>query len=248
MTDLFDRITAKAQGHGGAWLTPQAQPFFAPQLEVGLAEVFDPPVTLPAGAVPRADVVSPDVRAPQFPMQQIKTSAPKIAQVPMLEPLRDMPLWRISDTPVRGEAVHVTGGPREAVPKGRDVVRDVIRELRETTFENTRIETLRETGSHSASTKIIREQIERVAAAPRLMPAAKGGDMVPLVSQARQVPQTREAEPASNLRARVTIGHIRVTAPAPKPAPVPQPVVQMQPQMPLSVKGQALKSFLGWRR
>ena len=238
MTDLFDRLLAKAGGGAGA-LTPVPLPVLRPVWGPGLVEDVE---TVPAGpAVQRASVVPPPVTALA---PHVKMATPALVPVPVLQN---------AAPPVQGTpraAVHdVAHGPvHRTVASPAPALRPVAKPAAPPHLQRAdRVATLTPLASQRPVSKPVAPLAvafvgpAQLATPPlvSLQPVA----VQPLAFAASRTAATPPPNPASAPPdIRITIGHIRVTAPPPAPiaaAVTPRPVVP---------KGQALKAYLGWRR
>ena len=238
MTDLFDRLLAKAGGGAGA-LTPVPPPVPRPVWGPGLVEDVQ---TVPTGpAVQRASVVPPQVTALA---PHVKMPTPALVPVPVLQ----------------NAAPTVKGTPRAAVhdladaPEHRTVaspapaLRPVAKPAAPPHLQRAdRVATLTPLASQRPVSKPVAPlAVPSVGLAPpatpplsRLRPAAV---QHPAFAAARTAatPPPHQAPAPPDIR--ITIGHIRVTAPP------PAPIAAAVTPRPVAPKGQALKAYLGWRR
>lgn len=233
MTDLFDRLLAKA-GAGAGALTPVPPPIWGPGLVEDVQMVpVGPAVQLTSVGPPQVTALAPQVMVPtpaDLAVPALQNAAPPVKGTPRAA------VHDLAHDTVRGPvatpapALHpVAKPPAPKQPLRAD-----------------RVATLTPLASQRpVSVPVAPLAVPFVGPAqPATPPLAS---LQPVAVQPLAFAASRPAAPPPHQAAalpdiRITIGHIRVTAP--QPAPIAAAVTPR----PVAPKGQALKAYLGWRR
>ena len=235
MTDLFDRLLAKAGGGAGA-LTPVPRPVPRQVWGPGLVEDVQ---TVPA--VQRASVVPPPVTALA---PHVKILTPALVPVPVLQnaapPVQGTPRAAAHD--VDDAPAHRTvTSPVPALPPVAKPAAPPHLQRADRVATLTPLASQRPVSVPAAPLAVPAVGLVPPATPPlsRLQPVAvQHPALVAARTAATPPPHPAPAPPDI----RITIGHIRVTAPP------PAPIAAAVTPRPVAPKGQALKAYLGWRR
>jgi hypothetical protein len=234
MTDLFDRLAAKA-GDGQGAMVPAPPPIWGP----GLAEEVQMVPAVPTVLGPSAPI-APLLPLPPTVTPQVLTQAPPasrfvshpsgaLPEPPALPQTHIQPLHPVSQTRPPVVPQHPLPAPdARAAP----------------------VATLTPAPRDRPGPKLPSASLAPMpkASLPPLSASVSGGADPAGVQQSAVMPTTHPVAPAAPQPApvrpdiRISIGHIRVIAP--QPAPTAAPVARAA----AAPKGQALKAYLGWRR
>lgn len=232
MTDLFDRLAAKAAGDGLGALVPLAPPLWGP----GLVE--DEQMV---SAVQRAPApVTPTVQLPSLPIRRGTVLSPKPIPIAPAATSRlpEPPLARLSQAQVLQPATPKRSAkPPPPAPQSAPPVAPV---ATLTPAPRDRPAPKPLALSPASVMNVQPQQHPAPPPSPALQPVDVQSTPIPAIKSTPPLaPRPAPAPPDI----RVSIGHIRVIAPQ-QSTPAAAPVIAA-PQAP---KGQALKAYLGWRR